>query len=84
MGENNQLHWNIFQQILNFTYDLTKPPDEQWGSIQPDNSWSGTVGMLIAEEIDMGINYDNSYKKHCNRSNIYCDSILALVQTYGL
>ena len=49
----------IFQQILNFTYDLTKPPDGQWGSIQPDNSWSGLVGMLMAEEIDMGRYSDN-------------------------
>ena len=49
----------FFQQILNFTYDLTKPPDGQWGSIQPDNSWSGLVGMLMAEEIDMGMFSDN-------------------------
>ena len=44
----------IFQQILNYTYDLTKPPDGQWGAIQPDGSWSGLVGMLIRQEIDMG------------------------------
>ena len=44
----------MFQQILNYTYDLTKPPDGQWGAIQPDGSWSGLVGMLIRQEIDMG------------------------------
>lgn len=39
--------------IMNFTYDLTKPPDGQWGAIQPDGSWSGMVGMLSKGEIDM-------------------------------
>ena len=39
---------------MNFTYDLTKPPDGQWGAIQPDGSWSGMVGMLVREEIDVG------------------------------
>ena len=39
---------------MNFTYDLTKPPDGQWGAIQPDNSWTGMVGMLQNEDIDIG------------------------------
>ena len=39
---------------MNFTYTLIKPPDGQWGAIQPDGSWSGLVGMLIRQEIDMG------------------------------
>ena len=46
---------NLFpQQIMNFTYDLTQPPDGQWGAIQPDGSWSGLVGMLMRGEIDIG------------------------------
>ena len=44
----------VFQKILNFTYALTKPPDGQWGSIQPDMSWTGIVGMLTRGEIDIG------------------------------
>lgn len=43
------------QSIMNFTYDLYQPPDGQWGAIQPDNTWSGMVGMLSRGEIDMGI-----------------------------
>ena len=39
---------------MNFTYDLTQPPDGQWGAIQSDGSWSGLVGMLMREEIDIG------------------------------
>ena len=42
------------QQVLNFTYDLTQPPDGQWGAIQPDGTWSGLVGMLMRDEIDIG------------------------------
>ena len=44
----------LFQKILNFTYDLTKPPDGQWGSLQSDMSWTGMVGMLNRGEIDIG------------------------------
>ena len=44
----------VFQKILNFTYDLTKPPDGQWGSLQSDMSWTGMVGMLTRGEIDIG------------------------------
>ena len=39
---------------MNFTYTLIKPPDENWGAIQPDGSWNGMVGMLGAQEIDLG------------------------------
>ena len=48
------LHFLNSQQVLNFTYDLTQPPDGQWGAIQPDGTWSGLVGMLMREEIDIG------------------------------
>jgi hypothetical protein len=39
---------------MNFTYTLIKPPDGQWGSIQSDGSWSGTVNLLANEIIDIG------------------------------
>ena len=39
---------------MNFTYDGVKPPDNQWGALQKDGSWSGMVGMLVNNEIDMG------------------------------
>ena len=50
----DSLHFLNSQQVLNFTYDLTQPPDGQWGAIQPDGTWSGLVGMLMREEIDIG------------------------------
>ena len=41
------------QGIMNFTYSLIKPPDEQWGSIQPDGTWSGMVNLLANQDIDI-------------------------------
>ena len=38
---------------MNFTYTLIKPPDEQWGTIQPDGTWSGMVNLLANQDIDI-------------------------------
>ena len=51
------------QDVLNFTYYLSKPPDGQWGAIQPDGSWSGMVNELQQERADMGNVEQNSVFK---------------------
>ena len=38
---------------MNFSYTLIKPPDGQWGSIQPDGTWSGMVNLLANRDIDI-------------------------------
>ena len=38
---------------MNFTYTLIKPPDGQWGTIQPDGTWSGMVNLLANQDIDI-------------------------------
>ena len=38
---------------MNFTYTLIKPPDGQWGSIQPDGTWNGMINLLANQEIDI-------------------------------
>jgi ionotropic kainate glutamate receptor 5 len=38
---------------MNFTYTLTKPPDGNWGAIQPDGSWNGMVNLLAKQDIDI-------------------------------
>ena len=45
------------QEIMNFSYTLTQPPDGQWGALKPDNTWNGMVGMLERNEIDIGDNF---------------------------
>ena len=38
---------------MNFTYTLTRPPDGQWGAIQPDGTWSGMVKLLADQDVDI-------------------------------
>ena len=38
---------------MNFSYSLIKPPDGNWGSIQPDGSWNGMVNLLAQQDIDI-------------------------------
>ena len=42
------------QDILNFTYVLKKPPDELWGSLQSDGTWTGMVRGLQDGRTDIG------------------------------
>ena len=43
------------QDILNFTFVVTKPPDEQWGAIQSDGTWTGFVRELQDERADVAV-----------------------------
>ena len=38
---------------MNFTYTLIKPHDGQWGTLQPDGTWSGMVNLLANQDIDI-------------------------------
>ena len=38
---------------MNFTYTVIKPPDERFGSIQPDGKWNGMVRLLANQDIDI-------------------------------
>ena len=42
------------QDVLNFTFVVTKPPDGQWGAIQSDGTWSGMVRELQEDRADIG------------------------------
>ena len=52
---NDNLTGSFLQGIMNFTYTLIKPPDGQYGSIQPDGTWSGMINLLANEEIDISM-----------------------------
>lgn len=41
------------QEILNFTYHLAPPSDGQWGVDMGNNVWTGMVGELAAQKIDI-------------------------------
>ena len=38
---------------MNFTYTVIKPPDGQYGGIQPDGTWNGMVGLLANQDVDI-------------------------------
>ena len=39
---------------MNFTYEVRKSPDGQYGAIQPDGSWNGMIRELQFERADIG------------------------------
>ena len=39
---------------MNFTYEVTKPPDNKFGGITKDGSWNGMVKELINKRADIG------------------------------
>ncbi|OWF41423.1 Glutamate receptor ionotropic, kainate 2 [Mizuhopecten yessoensis] len=38
---------------LNFTFEIDRPPDGQWGVINANGTWTGMVGQLAEAEIDI-------------------------------
>jgi len=48
--------FHSLQSSLNFTYDLTQPEDGEFGTVIDEElgTWSGFVGQLQREEIDIG------------------------------
>ncbi|XP_069190898.1 uncharacterized protein [Procambarus clarkii] len=40
---------------LNFSYIYLRPPDGSWGIKREDGSWSGMVGMVIRQEVDVAV-----------------------------
>ena len=45
----------ILEPALNFTTSISSPPDFKWGSLNDDGSWSGMVGGLLEERIDIAL-----------------------------
>ena len=49
---------NVIEHLkksLNFTWELRRPPDQGWGHQYENGSWSGMIGMLLANEIDFAV-----------------------------
>ena len=39
---------------MNFTFELKRSPDGNWGSIQPDGTWNGMIRELQFKRADIG------------------------------
>ncbi|XP_071540568.1 LOW QUALITY PROTEIN: probable glutamate receptor [Panulirus ornatus] len=46
---------DLLAENFNFTYTFVRPPDGMWGHKEADGSWTGMVGMVGREEVDMGV-----------------------------
>ncbi|XP_069190851.1 glutamate receptor U1-like [Procambarus clarkii] len=42
-------------KALNFSYTYLRPSDGAWGSKREDGSWSGMVGMVTRQEVDIAV-----------------------------
>ncbi|GFR83294.1 glutamate receptor [Elysia marginata] len=40
-------------KTLNFTIEFTEPPDGGWGADTGNGTWSGMVGQIVREEVDI-------------------------------
>ena len=47
--------WNTLQETLNFTTMIRESSDGNWGSPNPDGTWTGMLGMIQRDEIDITI-----------------------------
>ncbi|XP_042204114.1 glutamate receptor ionotropic, delta-1-like [Homarus americanus] len=45
----------ILANKLNFEYELVQPPDRMWGVAGPDGNWTGMLGMLQRQEVEMAV-----------------------------
>ncbi|XP_055938019.1 glutamate receptor-like [Argiope bruennichi] len=47
----------VLSQQLNFSYEIVKPADKNWGSLDGHGNWTGVMGMLLRGEADMGLSH---------------------------
>ena len=43
------------RQSLNFTYEIRRPPDGQWGVVLKNGTVTGMVGMVSRNEVDFAL-----------------------------
>ncbi|XP_071539773.1 glutamate receptor ionotropic, kainate glr-3-like [Panulirus ornatus] len=67
--------------ILNFTYEIRTPWDNQWGVHQDNGNWTGTVGTLQHQQADfsMLLNWSKERKNVIDFSRIYAAEPLVMV-----
>ncbi|XP_071530509.1 glutamate receptor ionotropic, delta-2-like [Panulirus ornatus] len=46
---------DILSEMIEFDYELLRPPDKLWGIKSDNGSWSGMIGMLHREEVEFAI-----------------------------
>nr|CAD7463067.1 unnamed protein product [Timema tahoe] len=47
--------WQVLEKKLNFTTQFVIPEDEAYGQSMSDGGWNGVVGMVMRQEVDVGV-----------------------------
>ena len=42
----------LLGEVMNFTFTIEPPPDNNWGGLQPDGSWNGMMNLVQKELVD--------------------------------
>ncbi|KAK8407424.1 hypothetical protein O3P69_002153 [Scylla paramamosain] len=45
----------VLAHTLNFTCRVVSPPDAVWGSQLPNGSWTGMIGQVVRQQVDLGL-----------------------------
>ncbi|XP_054706103.1 glutamate receptor 2-like [Uloborus diversus] len=48
---------DLIAEILGFQYELVIPKDEEWGRLEENGSWSGMIGLVLREEVDLAMTF---------------------------
>ncbi|XP_063840049.1 glutamate receptor ionotropic, delta-1-like [Scylla paramamosain] len=46
---------DVVAKVLNFDYELVRPKEWEWGGPDANGSWTGMLGMLQREEVEMAL-----------------------------
>ena len=49
---------DVFKELislLNCSYSVILPPDNKFGALKDDGTWSGMVGQLVNKSVDFGM-----------------------------
>ena len=63
---------------MNFTYQLKKTPDNQYGAVRPDGTWNGMIRELQMQNADIGKYVD------CNQNKNQFQSIILAVAGFAI
>lgn len=76
---------NVLADALNFRYKLVVPADKEWGRKTSNGTWTGIIGLLAREEVDIGVCYlsvSSDRKEAVEFSEPYWNDQLTFVSSY--
>ncbi|KAF0292382.1 Glutamate receptor ionotropic, kainate 1 [Amphibalanus amphitrite] len=49
--------WKLLANVLNFNYTVSPSVDGEWGGLDANGRWTGLVGMLQRQEVDVSVGH---------------------------